>query len=167
MRLTDLGVEKLKPAASRREIPDGGCPGLYLVVQKSGSKSWAVRCRIDGKPAKVTLGPYPRIDLKAARERARGALAFVDRGIDPRQQFEMEREANAARQANTLRAIAEQFRNVFMVKSAPRSWQDRWSALDRFVLARLGDRPIDSIRRRDLHDVLDDLADKQALAIMS
>jgi integrase len=47
-----------------------------------------------------------------------------------------------------------------MVKSAPRSWHDRWSALDRHVLARLGDRPIDSIRRLDLHEVLDELADK-------
>jgi integrase len=157
--LTALTIDKLKPAASRREIPDGGCPGLFLIVQTSGAKSWAIRCRIAGKPTKVTLGPYPRLDLMAAREQARAALALVDRGIDPRQQREAERRDNAERQANTLRAIAEQFRDKHMVR-VRKNWRDHWSGLDRYVLARLGDRPIDAIRRRDLHAILDDLADK-------
>src|SRR5262249_26313228 len=38
-------------------IPDGACPGLRLVIQPSGSKSWCVRFRRPGgKPAKLTLG---------------------------------------------------------------------------------------------------------------
>lgn len=47
-----------------------------------------------------------------------------------------------------------------MKKVRPRSWSDSWSALDRFILSRLGDRAIDSIRRRHLHEVLDELTDK-------
>ena len=141
-RLTTLAIEKLKPAAARREIADGGCPGLYLVIQTSGAKSWAIRCRIDARPTKITLGPWPRLDLMAAREKAREALALVDRGIDPRQQREAERREDAERQANTLRAVAEQFRDKHMMR-VRRNWRDAWSGLDRYVLARLGDRPIE------------------------
>ena len=55
--LTAAAVAKLKPAAVRREIADGGCPGLYLVIQPSGKKSWAMRFRRpSGKQGKLTLG---------------------------------------------------------------------------------------------------------------
>jgi integrase len=81
-QLTEAAVEKAKPAAGRREIPDGN--GLYLVVQPSGQKSWAVRYRRDGKPRKLTLtGTYPSIDLKTARSLAKSALREVAAGADP------------------------------------------------------------------------------------
>jgi hypothetical protein len=42
----------------RREIRDYGAMGLYLIVQPSGHKSWALRFRRpDGRPCKLTLGP--------------------------------------------------------------------------------------------------------------
>lgn len=159
-RLSELGVERLKPGDKRIEIPDGGCPGLFLQLQPSGAKSWALRCRIGGKPAKLTIGKYPVLTVRDAREKARETVALVDRGIDPRAEAARLKEEKAAAAANTLRAIAERFRDQVMVKSAPRSWRDRWAALDHHVLASLGDKPIDSIRRRDLHACLDGLADK-------
>ena len=56
--LTAAAVKALLPGPARREVPDGGCPGLHLVIQPSGSKSWALRFRRpDGRPAKLTLGP--------------------------------------------------------------------------------------------------------------
>src|SRR5262249_6541300 len=55
--LTSAAVAKLRPGKVRREIPDAGCPGLYLVIQPSGAKSWALRFRRpDGRTAKLTLG---------------------------------------------------------------------------------------------------------------
>jgi integrase len=55
--LTSAAVKKLKPGTVRREIRDGGAAGLYLVVQPSGAKSWALRLRRpSGKTAKLTLG---------------------------------------------------------------------------------------------------------------
>jgi len=56
--LTAAAVKNYRPGKARREIPDGGCPGLYLVIQTSGHRSWAMRFRRPmGKPAKLTLGP--------------------------------------------------------------------------------------------------------------
>jgi integrase len=57
--LTSASVARLRAADDAvREIPDGGCVGLYLLIYPSGRKSWALRYRrpSDGRPAKLTLG---------------------------------------------------------------------------------------------------------------
>lgn len=56
--LTAAAVSKLRPESTRREVPDGGCPGLYLVISPSGVKSWALRYRRpqSRKTAKLVLG---------------------------------------------------------------------------------------------------------------
>src|SRR5882762_10459156 len=57
-KLSAIAVKNIRPGKARREIPDSGCPGLYLIVQISGAKSWALRFRRpNGTPAKLTLGP--------------------------------------------------------------------------------------------------------------
>src|SRR3546814_16616326 len=55
--LTTKDVENVKPGTARKEIPAALLPGLYLVVQPRGAKSWAVRYRPGGKPRNPTLGP--------------------------------------------------------------------------------------------------------------
>ena len=53
--LTDRVVQQAKAQAARVEIPDAVLPGLYLVVQPTGAKSWAVRYRI-GSHAQTNAG---------------------------------------------------------------------------------------------------------------
>src|SRR4051794_20357720 len=76
-------IEALKRESVRREVPDGALVGLYLIIQPSGAKSFAVRYRAAGRPRKVTLGPYPRLSLVEAREAGREALRIVSEGGDP------------------------------------------------------------------------------------
>jgi hypothetical protein len=79
--LTDRGVAQAKPQAKRYEVADATMPGLYLVVQPSGVKSWAARTRKDdGKSKKITLGRYPVLPLSIARLEARKALQRVKVG---------------------------------------------------------------------------------------
>ena len=60
-KLTAVSVEKHRARKTRREIPDAACPGLYLVVQTSGAKSFAMRFRNQyGRHVKLTLG---RLDV--------------------------------------------------------------------------------------------------------
>jgi integrase len=85
-KLTDVAIKNArKPGKTRREIPDGGCRGLYLVVQPSGAQSWAVRYRYEGKPRKLTLDGFP--SLATARRLAAAALEKLqakDEGETPR-----------------------------------------------------------------------------------
>jgi hypothetical protein len=79
--LTPFAIQNLKPGPARREIPDAGAHGLYLVLHPSGRKSYAVRYRFAGKPKKLTLAAG--ISLAAARKAAGDALYEVDQGRDP------------------------------------------------------------------------------------
>jgi integrase len=82
--LTDRVVQQAKARGARVEIPDAVLPGLYLIVQPTGAKSWAVRYRTGGRTRKLTLaGRYPVLSLAKAREAARAALESVSAGKDP------------------------------------------------------------------------------------
>ena len=61
--LTTVGIKALKGGPERQEIRDGGAVGLYLIVQPSGHKSFAMRFRLpDGRPTKLVLGPFNQSD---------------------------------------------------------------------------------------------------------
>jgi hypothetical protein len=76
MRLTVKGIEALQADERRREIPDDLLMGLYLIVQPvTQHKTWAVRCRQNGRPRKFTIGRYPVYGLADAREAAAGNCA--------------------------------------------------------------------------------------------
>ena len=82
--LTDRVVQQAKTKGTRVEIPDAVVPGLYLIVQPTGVKSWAVRYRVGRRTRKLTLsGRYPVLSLAKAREAARTALQSVTVGEDP------------------------------------------------------------------------------------
>jgi hypothetical protein len=82
--LTDRVVQQAKTKGTRVEIPYAVVPGLYLIVQPTGVKSWAVRYRVGRRTRKLTLpGRYPVLSLAKAREAARTALQCVTVGEDP------------------------------------------------------------------------------------
>ncbi|MDI1300998.1 MAG: Arm DNA-binding domain-containing protein [bacterium] len=89
IRLTAVAVEKLiPPQTGRKEIYDADVPGLVLRLSSSGAKGWSFTYRVDGLPRRLTLGSYPGVSLKLARERARDVRAAVQRGEDPVQDAE-------------------------------------------------------------------------------
>jgi integrase len=120
--LTAAAIERQKSNPHRRlEIPDGRLPGLYLIVQPSGAKSWAVRYRHGGKSRKLTMASYPAVDLKEARDAARSAMQRVQKGGDPAKEKKFERR-RAADNADTFAAVAL---NFIVKYQAPknRSWK--------------------------------------------
>ncbi len=106
-KLTDIAIRNLKPAPVRREIPDPGARGLYVVVQPSGAKSYAVRYRIAGKPRKLTL--KAGISLAAARKEAADALYQVEKGSDPGAGKKAAKVKAAAAAADTVEAICTEY----------------------------------------------------------
>jgi integrase len=154
--LTKLEVENLKPQPSRYEVSDG--TGLYVVVQPSGKKSYAVRFRVGGKPRKLTLGRTRGLTLARAREAAAKALVAVENGTDPTIAKRKAKEAQRVAAANTFRAVAESYlKHEGRKKEGERLRSLEWRRvlLERLVYPTLGDQPITTIKRRAVIELLD------------
>jgi hypothetical protein len=90
MGKTDAQIRALQPRAARYLVSDGR--GLSLDVLPSGVKSWMYRYRHDGKPQKVTLGRYPDLTLKAARDKRDELAAQVVGGRSPAEEKKARRQ---------------------------------------------------------------------------
>lgn len=136
--LTAKAVKNAKPTDKRQEIPDGLLIGLYLVIQPSGVKSWAIRYRHAGTPRKLTLGsfapslpgkePEPVLDgpltLAGARVLARVKLHEVAAGQDPAATKKADKRAARDPQAvdrDLFEHVARQFIERY-AKPKNRSW---------------------------------------------
>ena len=162
--LTDVGIKRQPLPTVRKEVPDGKIGGLYLVLQPSGAKSWAVRYRFDGKPRKLTLGPYPAVDIAAARRRAQEAIGDVAGGQDPaavkvasRAAAKAEREADGDRIERVVALFVERH-----AKPKTRDWRETERMLNREVIGRWRGRRLSQITRSQVHDMLDQIIDRGA-----
>jgi hypothetical protein len=70
--LTTAAVRRMRAGKQRREIRDGGCRGLLLIVQPSGVKTWAMRISHRGKLRRIALGPLTLAVRTVAARRSLG-----------------------------------------------------------------------------------------------
>jgi integrase len=155
-RLTIRSVEAMKPRPARQEIPDSFLPGLYFIIQPTGAKSWAARYRHHGAPRKLTLGGYPALGLKDARELAAKALRTVAEGRDPGREKILARAAKA----DSVDRIVEDFLERHVRRSnRPRTAEETERLLRQHVLPRWRGRMVHEITRRDVLDILDRVVD--------
>lgn len=154
--LTDIAIRNLRPGKARLEIPDPGARGLYVVVQPSGRKGFAVRYRNSaGKPCKLTL--TPGLSLAAARKAAADALLEVEQRRDPAVAKKAAKAEAAAAAADTVEAICEEF--LRREKNRLRTVGERQRILKRLVYPKLGVRPIAELKRTEIIRLLDHIED--------
>ena len=162
--LTDAQIRNFKPTGKRREIADGRISGLYLIVQPTGAKSWATRYRVAGVPRKLTIGPYPGIDLATARKRAQEALGDVAKGTDPSAQKKAVRAA--ARAAAT--AVDERVENVvadfirLYAMKHTRDWRETNRLLQKDVVPAWRGRLLSEIGKKHVVKLLDEIVERGA-----
>ena len=156
-KLTAQSIERLKPDPARRlEVADSILPGLYLVIQPSGARSWAVRYRHGGRTRKHTIGTLARFPLLEARAEARLALQAVAAGRDPA----IEKKEARAPDRDVMRTIVEDFleRHV-RANNRPLTARSTEHLLRKHVLRAWGDRKIQTVARRDVIALMDAIVD--------
>ena len=181
MGLTPLQIKNIKPAPKRREYPDGEVRGLYLVVQLSGVKSWAVRYRRkhDDKPRKVMLDGFP--SLADARDQALKIRDRARNGHDPaaEKQEAKRRQRDQASELiedgfrlfldkrYTQRAIRETTRvetaRLLGLKRDPADAQ-RWNETGNGVLKYWKGKSKHAITSKDVRGLLDEIVTQTPIA---
>jgi integrase len=171
-RFTEQGIERLNydparaPPSGRMEIEDEVCPGLLLRVTPRGVKSFSVIYKVPGEGGtnangrlivgsqhRITLGSTPPLELKAAREQARKIIQTAIEGRDPRDD---RRERNLIRHNNKFTAAQKRFIEL-EIKPNVKAWRTVDSVLRLHVGPHWGERPIQDIRRSEVHDLIDGL----------
>lgn len=161
--LTVKFIEAIKTPATRIEIPDGGCTGLYLVVQPTGKMSWALRYRSGGKPRKMTISPLTtEFGLAVARDAAAKALRTVAEGRDPADERKAVKLATKDEERRVEAVLDEFLRRHVEVKNRASSAAENRRLIENEIRPRWKGRQIETITRRDVVTLLDALVDRGA-----
>ncbi len=161
MPLTDTAIRNANPADKARKLFDGG--GLYLEVAPSGGKWWRLKYRYGGKEKRLSLGVYPDVSLKDARERRDEARKLLANDIDPSEHRQAQKAAKEDRVANSFEVVAREWH----AKHLP-SWTDKHAEtiirrLEMNVFPWLGGKPVADITAPQLLQVIRRIEERGAL----
>ncbi len=143
-RLNDKSVK----AASPGYHADGN--GLYLVVDESGARRWALRTTIRGKRRELGLGGYPLVPLSDARQEALEMRRVARKGEDP--------IAERHKRRKSVPTFAEAAHKVHADKM--KAWRNgkhaaQWiNTLEQYAFPTIGNRPLHEIDTPDILNVL-------------
>jgi integrase len=138
--LTDKVIAQAKQGDKLYRLSDGTRNGLSIEIPPAGTKRWRFRYRVGGVAKMISLGIYPSVTLKEAREQAAEARKVVERGLDP---ANAKRSAQAAQ--NTFAAVAKQWFDLFAATHSERYAAEVWSRLEREVFPFIGTMQTDKI----------------------
>ncbi len=146
--LTDTRIRTAKPREKPYKIYDDR--GLLVIVNPNGSRWWRLKYFFGGKERGLSLGVYPDVSLKDARDRRDEARTLLAKGVDPSVHRQQVREARA----HTFKIVAEDWLGMQAQKLSEATMaKARWM-LESFVYPRLGSRPIGQITAAELLGVL-------------
>ncbi len=149
--LTNTQIEKAKPKEKLYRLYDGN--GLVMNITPNGGKYWYLQYKhpITHKAQMYKLGDYPVLSLLEARKACQECHALLQKHIDPKTYFELERQ----RQEN---ALTNDFKSVFAEWLATKNYspatQAKMQNYQNELLAVIGNRPVADINVPDLMLVL-------------
>jgi integrase len=159
--LTDKAIKNAKPSKKRIRLFDERA--LYLELSPKGGKWWRLKYRFDGKEKRLSLGVYPDVSLKAARDRRDAARKLLSDGIDPAAHRVAVSQARAEGAANSFEVVAREWHAKF----SP-GWAESHSVRVERVLKRdiypwIGGRPIAEVTPPELLSVIQRIEGRGAL----
>lgn len=161
MPLTDVKIRQAKPGPKPMRLSDGG--GLYLEVVPGGGKWWRLKFRFEGKEKRLSMGVYPAVGLKEARERRDEARKLLADGIDPSIHRKAKKQAREGEIENTFEVVAREWHT-----KNGHTWvaEHRDGLMRRFVrdvFPWIGNRPIGDITAPELLVVIQRIEKRGAL----
>jgi len=158
MALTEKVIQKAEPAEKQYKLTDG--EGMYLLVSNKGGKWWRLDYRFNGKRKTLSLGTYPKIKLKKARELRGDARKLISNGVDP----------SLKRRIHKYQGIEDSFESIareWHTKHSP-NWSESHGVrilrrLENDLFPWLGTQPINKISPPELLSVLRKIESRGAI----
>jgi len=154
MSLTDVTIRKANPGEKPIKLSDE--KGLYLDRPKRGQVVEVVALQISlrGQGEALSLGVYPDVSLKDARDRRDAARKLVAEGVDPSENRKAQKAAKADRAEKSFEVV---MREWFAKYSS--TWVDYHGdrILKRFardIFPWIGARPVAEITAQELLAVI-------------
>lgn len=153
--MTDVQVRNAKPASKPRKLYDS--KGLYLIVTPSGGRWWRFKYQFNNREKLISLGTYPELSLRQARDRRDEARRLLAEGRDP----SIERQTTKAaalearrREADSFEAVAREWFAKFSQAWVPEHTETVISRLEADVLPWLGPEPVAGITSTQVLQIL-------------
>ncbi|MDO9597250.1 MAG: tyrosine-type recombinase/integrase [Azoarcus sp.] len=152
MPLSDTAIRNAKPSAKPVKLTDGD--GLYLLVQPNGARWWRFDYRIDGKRKTLSMGVYPDVSLKQAREKRDEARRLVAAGIDPSTHRKVAKAARTDLAENSFEAVGRKWfaRQISIISETTKDKREKM--LERDLFPYIGERAVSDIAAPDLLSVI-------------
>ncbi|CAB3661033.1 tyrosine-type recombinase/integrase [Paraburkholderia rhynchosiae] len=152
MALTDVGVRSAKPTGKLYRLFDER--GMYLEVSATGGKWWRFKYRFQGKEKRLSLGVYPDIGLKDAREQRDEMRKLLAKGVDPGEHKKAKKAATLERATNSFEVVAREW----FARQSP-GWAQSHAdkvvqRLEKDIFPWLGGRPIEEVGAPELLTVI-------------
>lgn len=116
MALTDSAIRALKSKSARYVVTDER--GLILEIHPTGNMAWRFRYRLKGKAETASIGRYPALSLKSARQKRDELAAIVARDQSPA------KEKQRSKQALSGTTTVKQFGERYFVDIASRALKE-------------------------------------------
>lgn len=152
MPLSDTTIRNTKPQAKQTKLYDTG--GLFLLIAPNGGKWWRLKYRFGGKEKLLSLGTYPQVSLKEARNKRDDAKKTLSNGSDPSSTRRKEKLETRLSVASTFGAIAEELLEKKAKKLADTTQAKLKGILNNDLRPWLGSRPIKEITAPELLSVV-------------
>ncbi|WP_099865676.1 tyrosine-type recombinase/integrase [Pararhizobium haloflavum] len=148
MAISELAIRKAKGRDKPYRISDE--KGLYAIVRPNGAVWWRYDYGVGGKRKTLSLGTYPKVKLREARDARDAAAELVGKGIDPSEVRKREADETEAVVRNTFGALADEYIERLKAEGrtektlAKNSWYLKRLAID------LNDKPITQVSAADI-----------------
>ena len=161
MALTQTQIRNTKPAEKPIRLFDGR--GLYLEIASAGGRWWRFKYRYAGKEKRLSLGVYPEVSLKDARDRCDEVRKTLAAGIDPSASRRAAKASLRENAANSFELVAREWLRQNESMWSESHGQRVLRLFERDLFPWLGRRPVADISATELLSVIQRIERRGAL----
>jgi len=152
MSLSDTAIRNAKPTNKAFKIYDE--QGLFIQIMPSGGKWWRFKFRFNGKENLISLGTYPEVSLKTAREKRDDARRLLAEGINPSELRKANKASKRHNATNSFESIAREWLASHMKNKAETHKSKVQRRLETYIFPWVGNKPINELSAPEILEAI-------------